>query len=131
MYNFRMRTGFALAALACASCAKLELPPEPGTSCGSSIILDGTEATPTTIDLDGSTDVCMQLDASRSTEGATFYMQSDSPVRSSLVDIDGSLIGNGTETLQWTLEPGEIRDVILHVKKPTRGAAQIRISLFE
>lgn len=135
--------GFAVVAVA-TGCAKLDLPPEQGTLCSSSLVLDGSQPTaPTEFDVDlGSTDICMQLDASRNIVQAHFQLSIDAPgITSTLVDLDnvplreGWDVQVGTHTshdLEWSLDAGEIRDVVLHVSRTgTHASALLRVSLYE
>src|SRR4051812_25092968 len=74
--------GTLLILLAAGGCAtKVDMPVEQGTACTNSIVLDGSmSAAPTSIDVDlGSTDVCLQLDASRNVRQAHLMITVDAP----------------------------------------------------
>lgn len=129
-----MRQGVIIAAAILAGCAKLDLPPEQGSTCGSNLVVDGSQA----FDLDvGTGDVCMQLDATHNAQPAHLQISIEGAgFKSSLVDIDELPLKDGSDVvvgertfhnLDWSLEAGELRDVILHVKG--HGPAHLSISL--
>jgi hypothetical protein len=140
-----------IGAISLGGCAKLDLPPEEPSSCVSSVSLDGsTSSEPADVGpiALGTADICMHLDASRNQVSAHLGVTvgfdqpgSQSGFATTLVDLDGVTLREGWDvqisdrvvhTLEWSLEAGEVRDVVLHVTNSGSAVAtSVQVALFE
>ncbi|MBA3541085.1 MAG: hypothetical protein H0T79_15850 [Deltaproteobacteria bacterium] len=144
--------GLAMGIASFAGCAKLDLPPEEPSSCISSVSLDGSQPSePSSVGpvALGTADVCMHLDASRNEIRAhlavtvgDYQTGQASGFGTALFDLDGVMLREGWDVqisdrvvhnLEWTLDAGEVRDVVLRVTRASNSTmtAPIQVSLFE